>query len=156
LFRWYFLVRAQDLPFTLPDALRLGFIGFFFNTFMPGSVGGDVIKAAFVAREQSRRTVAVATVIMDRAIALWALVWFVALLGSVFWFGGFLEGSGQEPSKLIIHTAAGIVVVSFVLWMLLGLLPDHRAERFAGRLAGLPRVGHAAAEFWRAVWMYRC
>src|SRR5262249_48533353 len=27
--RWYVLVRAQELPFTVPDALRLGFIGFF-------------------------------------------------------------------------------------------------------------------------------
>ena len=32
-----------------------------------------------------RRTAAVATVIMDRLIALWALVWFVAVLGSIFW-----------------------------------------------------------------------
>src|SRR5207249_2923529 len=104
LVRWYVLVRAVNLPFRLLDAFRLGFIGLFFNTFLPGSVGGDIIKAAFLAREQDRRTVAVATVIMDRAIALWALIWFVALLGGAFWAGGFLEGSGfgVEQSKLII------------------------------------------------------
>ena len=61
LVRWFVLVRAQGLPFRFPDALRLGLIGFFFNTFLPGSVGGDIIKAAFLAREQNRRTVAVAT-----------------------------------------------------------------------------------------------
>ena len=38
----------------------------------------------------------------------------------------------------------------------MGFLPDHRAERFAGRLERLPKVGMSAAEFWRAVWMYRC
>src|SRR2546423_15093132 len=43
--RWYVLVRAQDLPFTLPRALRIGLIGFFFNAFLPGSVGGDIVKA---------------------------------------------------------------------------------------------------------------
>src|SRR5262249_38520042 len=55
--RWYVLVRAQDLPFRLSDAFRLGFIGYFFNTFLPGSIGGDFVKAACIAREQSRRTV---------------------------------------------------------------------------------------------------
>jgi uncharacterized protein (TIRG00374 family) len=154
--RWYVLVRAVELPFRLFDALRLGFVGLFFNTFMPGSVGGDIIKAAFLAREQNRRTVAVATVIMDRAIALWALVWFVALLGAGFWLSGLLVGQGAEQCRLIVSLAWGIIAASMVVWMGLGLLPPHRAERFAGRLSRLPKVGHSVAELWRAVWMYRC
>jgi uncharacterized protein (TIRG00374 family) len=154
LIRWYFLVRALDLPFTLPDALRLGFVALFFNTFLPGSVGGDIIKAAFLAREQkNRRTAAVATVILDRAIALWGLVCFVAVLGSSFWLAGFVVSTA---SKSIVISALTIVGSSIVAWLVLGLLPPHRAERFAGRLSRLPKVGHAAAEFWRAVWMYRC
>jgi uncharacterized membrane protein YbhN (UPF0104 family) len=155
-FRWYLLVRAVDLPFRLADALRLGLVGLFFNTFLPGSVGGDIIKAAVLAREHSRRTVAVATVIMDRAIALWALVWFVALMGGVFWLTGHLEGPVAARSKGVVLGAASIVGVSVMVWLLLGLLPGWRAERFAGRLERLPKVGGSAAEFWRAMWMYRC
>jgi uncharacterized protein (TIRG00374 family) len=154
--RWYVLVRAQGLPFRVADALRLGLLGFFFNNFLPSSVGGDVIKAAFLAREQSRRTVAVATVIMDRVIALWGLFWFVALLGGVFWLTGNLEGEGGDQSRWIVKVAAAVVGVSAVVWLLMGLLPAHRAERFAGRLTRLPKVGGSAAEFWRAAWMYRC
>ena len=154
--RWYVLVRAVELPFRMIDALRLGFIGLFFNTFMPGSVGGDVIKAAVLAREQNRRTVAVATVIMDRAIALWALIWFVALLGAVFWLSGLLVGQGAKPCRTIVTIAWVIVGLSMLVWTVLGLLPGWRAERFAGRLERLPKVGGAAAELWRAVWMYRC
>src|SRR5207253_531758 len=37
--RWYVLVRAQALPFRLVDALRLGMIGYYLNTFLPGAVG---------------------------------------------------------------------------------------------------------------------
>lgn len=156
LFRWYILVRAQELPFRVSDALRLGLVGFFFNTFLPGSVGGDLVKAAALARGQSRRTVAVATVVMDRVIALGALVWFVALSGGIFWASGLLEGAAAEPAKWIVTLAAAAVGVMVVGWMVLGLLPAHRAERFAGRLERLPGVGGSAAEFWRAVWMYRC
>jgi uncharacterized protein (TIRG00374 family) len=158
LLRWYVLVRAQGLPFRVRDALRLGLIGFFFNTFMPGSVGGDIIKAAALAGEQSRRTVAVATVIMDRVIALWALVCFVALSGSIFWATGMLEQfdkAARVTSERIIPVAIAIVVASVAAWLLIGFLPDKRAERFAGRLERIPKVGVSAAEFWRAVWMYR-
>jgi uncharacterized protein (TIRG00374 family) len=154
--RWYILVRAVELPFRFLDAFRLGFIGLFFNAFMPGSVGGDVIKAAVLAREQNRRTVAVATVIMDRVIALWALIWFVALLGASFWLSGLLVGLGAEQCRTIVVLAWSIVAASMLAWTALGLLPAWRAEKFAGRLERLPKVGAAVAELWRAGWMYRC
>jgi len=154
--RWYILVRAQGLPFTLPDAFRLGWIGFFFNTFLPGSIGGDIVKAAGLARSQSRRTVAVATVIMDRAIALWALVWFVAIAGSIFKVTGLLEGPAAGTSKTIVNMAVVLVLLSVGVWVAMGFLPQARAEKFASRLSKIPKVGHSAAEFWRAVWMYRC
>jgi uncharacterized protein (TIRG00374 family) len=156
LVRWYVLVRAQDLPFTLSAAMRIGLVGFFFNSVLPGSVGGDIIKAAALAREQSRRTVAVATVLMDRAIALWGLIWFVALLGGAFWWLGLLDGPSIGPARNIILSAAIMVAFTCLVWIALGFLPPHRAERFAGRLSRLPKIGGSAAEFWRAVWMYRC
>ena len=155
LMRWYLLVRALDLPLRLRDAFRYGFIGIFFNTFLPGAVGGDIIKAAALARTQNRRTAAVASVIMDRAIALGALVWFVALTGGAFWALGMLSGPAAPVAGFIVCVAAGIVVVSLGVWAALGFLPDARAEKFAGRLSRLPVVGNAAAEFWRSIWVYR-
>jgi uncharacterized protein (TIRG00374 family) len=155
-FRWYLLVRALDLPLKIRDAMRLGLIGIFFSGFLPGSVGGDVIKGAVLARGQkNRRTAAFATVIMDRGIGLWAMVWFVAVLGSIFWLAGLFVGPSAGTASVIVAIAVAIVVVSIGGWLLLGLLPEHRAQRFAGRLTKLRVVGHAASEFWRAVWMYR-
>jgi uncharacterized protein (TIRG00374 family) len=157
LVRWFVLVRAQGLPFRLRDALRLGMVGFFFNTFMPGSVGGDIIKAAQLAVGQSRRTVAVATVIMDRIIALWALVAFVVCVGGTFWLAGLLgDGLARQTSEKILIGASILVAVSVAVWVVMGFLPDKRADRFAERLERIPMVGASAAEFWRAVWMYRC
>jgi uncharacterized membrane protein YbhN (UPF0104 family) len=156
--RWHILVRAVGLPIRLADSMRLGFIGLFFNTFLPGSVGGDAIKAWFLAKEQNRRAVAVATVIMDRAIALWALVWFVALLGAAFWLGGRLadDVAGAEQCRKIVVIAWAIVGVTSLIWAGLGLLPGKAADRFAARLRQLPRVGGAFAELWLSVWIYRC
>ncbi len=154
--RWNLLVRAQDLPFRMKDAFRLGLIGFFCNNFLPGSVGGDVVKAAGIARGQKRRTVAVATVLMDRAIAVWAMIWMVAVLGIIFWSNGMLEGVSATAAKRIVRTACIIVGVSVFVWGLLGFLPQRRADKFAWRLSHIPKIGHSVAELWRAVWMYRC
>ncbi|MBV9125321.1 MAG: flippase-like domain-containing protein [Planctomycetes bacterium] len=154
--RWYILVRAQGLPFTLVNALRLGLVGYFFSNFLPSSIGGDIIKAAFIAREQDRRTVAVATVAIDRLVGLWGLFWLVALSGGAFWALGMVPSIAEGILKTIILVAMGLALATLGAWFLLGLLPPFRAQRFAGRLEGIPRVGHALAELWRALWMYRC
>jgi hypothetical protein len=154
--RWYVLVRALDLRFAVADALRLGFMGYFFNSFLPGSIGGDIIKAAFIAREQPhRRTAAVATVVIDRAVGLWGLFWLVTLVGGVFWLKGDMDSFADRPLRMILAVAATIIAISLLVWILLGFLPESRAARFSGRLARLPKVGGAAREFWRAIWMYR-
>ncbi len=158
--RWYVLVRALDLPFTLTNALRLGLVGFYFSTFLPGAVGGDIIKAACIAREQRRRTIAVATVVLDRAVGLCGLLWLVATVGGFFWASGMLASLVSSPQAVvtletIVAISAAISAGTIVFWILLGVLPDRRAEIFAGRLERLGKIGHAFAEFWRAVWLYR-
>lgn len=153
--RWYVLVRAQDLPFKLVDAIRLGLVSFFFCTFLPGAIGGDVIKAAFLAKEQKRRTVSVATVVFDRVIGLWALVCTVALAGGIFWALGSEAIIRQRHLQLLMLSSTFIVVMSLSLWLLLGLLPAPRAEQLGHALARIPKIGRIGAELWRAVWLYR-
>jgi uncharacterized membrane protein YbhN (UPF0104 family) len=159
-YRWYVLVRAQDLPFTVAAAMRLGLIGFYLSTFLPGSVGGDIIKAAFIAKAQRRRTVAVATVLVDRFIGLCGLFWLVALVGSVAWLGGFMhdvtkDGTGIKDLQTITLAALGATVGSFAVWFIAGFLAETRAESFARGLERVPKIGKSLAELWRALYMYR-
>jgi uncharacterized protein (TIRG00374 family) len=153
--RWYFLVRAQDLPFTLRDAFRLGLVGNFFNIFLPGSVGGDLVKAAFIAREHERRTVAVSTVLIDRGVGLWGLIALPAVAGSLIWL--FNPSILREQPFLLrtVQAALTILATTLGVWSLLGVLPERRAQRFAQRLNWIPKAGPVLAEFWRAVWLYR-
>ena len=158
--RWYHLVRAQDLPFTLPSAFRLGMIGYYLNTFLPGAVGGDIIKAAFIAREQSRRTVAVATVIIDRVIGLCGLIWLVALLGGFFWLSGLLPYIAASASAIVILEtiflgAAGLMAGSLAFWFALGFFSQERIKGIAAWLEGIPKIGGPLAELWRAGLLYR-
>lgn len=153
--RWHVLVRAQGLAFTLRDALRLGSIGLFLGTFLPGSVAGDAVKAALLARRQSRRTVAVTTVLADRAIGLWGLFWVVTLVGGTAWVLGDPALSAEGGLRPILVGASAVVAGTLGLWVLLTALPARWVERTGERLARLPQVGPSAAELWGAVWLYR-
>jgi uncharacterized membrane protein YbhN (UPF0104 family) len=156
LVRWYILVRALDLPFTLRNAFRLGLVGYFYNTFLPGSVGGDLVKAYFIASEHpERKTRAVATVLIDRAMGLFGLILFVGVLGSVAWALGEPRISASVALQTLVEWSATISATAVIVFLLLGLLPQQRVDRFAGRLKSIPKVGPSVAELWYAVWMYR-
>lgn len=85
--RWHLLSQVQNLSLSRFTMFELIMIGNFFNTFMPGSVGGDVIKAWYVAgREPSRKMRAVFTMFLDRVIGL-AVIVFYAAVTLVFYAG---------------------------------------------------------------------
>jgi uncharacterized membrane protein YbhN (UPF0104 family) len=154
--RWYVLVRALDLPFTLRDAARLGLVGTFYNAFLPGSIGGDLVKAYFIARDQpARRAAAVATVVADRLVGLFGFLWVVALVGGAMWWAGVPGVADSRFLHGLIRGCGAAVGVGVAGWVLVGLLPARRADRFAGRLGRLPKVGKTLAEVWYTVWTYR-
>ena len=156
LFRWYVLVRAVELPFSVYNAFRLGMVGLFYNTFLPGSVGGDLVKAYFIAKAHpERKTRAVATVLIDRAMGLFGLILFVAVVGGAAWGLGDPIISGNTKLQGMVKWTAAIAGGSALGFLLLGLLPQRRVDRFAGRLKWVPKVGGSLAELWYAVWMYR-
>lgn len=154
-YRWYVLVRAQELPFTMRNAFRLGLVGYFFNSFLPGGVGGDIFKAVVLAREQSRRTVAVATIVVDRVLGLWTLGWLVAISGGIFWLTDNPTLVQNESLKTIVRITSLIVIVSGSIFILMGMLSDQRSVSIASTLEKFPKVGGSLAELWRAGVMYR-
>ncbi len=90
-FRWHWLVNSQNLSLTIGQAIRLTWIGIFFNNFVPGQTGGDLIKAYYIAKNSpQKRLAAVLTVIADRIIGLSALV-IVSLITVTLFFQRFKE-----------------------------------------------------------------
>lgn len=72
--RWGFLLRALSLPISGSRVLQLYAVGHFFNAVVPGSTGGDVVKAACAAKDSpGRRPEAVASIVVERVVGLLAL-----------------------------------------------------------------------------------
>ncbi|HKQ70910.1 MAG TPA: lysylphosphatidylglycerol synthase transmembrane domain-containing protein [Polyangiaceae bacterium] len=68
--RWRVLLAAGGVDIPFFTLLRLHYMGFFFNTFMPGGAGGDIVKAVYVTRQSSQKTEAATIVLVDRAVGL--------------------------------------------------------------------------------------
>ncbi|MGL6097956.1 MAG: lysylphosphatidylglycerol synthase transmembrane domain-containing protein [Fimbriiglobus sp.] len=156
IYRWYLLVRALDLPFTFRNAVRLGLVGIFYNTFLPGAIGGDAVKAYFLIKGQTtRKAAAFATVVADRMFGLFGLILYAAVAGGAFWAAGNPQIGENTHLQYMIKTCGAIVTAAVVGWALLGVIPQRRADRFAERLFSVPKVGHTLAELWFTVWQYR-
>lgn len=79
--RWHLLLRSQELVLPFRRTLTLYFIGQFFNAFMLGATGGDLVKAYYAAKEtHHRKTEAVTTVFLDRVIGLVTLVGIIVVV----------------------------------------------------------------------------
>src|SRR5262249_34930512 len=84
-FRWYCLIRVIEPHFRLRDAFLLGFIGNVFNLVIPGAVGGDLIKAAYLVRMKVKKTQTIASMILDRILGLLGLFILAAVSGAIAW-----------------------------------------------------------------------
>lgn len=69
------LVRAQGIPLTVGRAIGLTWAGQFFNSVLPGSTGGDVLKIYELCRlAPTQKTAAAVSILVDRLSALLALL----------------------------------------------------------------------------------
>jgi hypothetical protein len=130
-FRWWLLLRTQSINIFFRAALRLHFLGLFYNNFMPSAVGGDLVRAWYVTMHTEKKFEAVLSVFFDRIVGLLSTfviaIVFWTLLGS----DKQLELAGKEggplswlaANKVYFLSAAGVVA------LILGAMCIHRRTR---------------------------
>jgi glycosyltransferase 2 family protein len=73
-YRLVVMVAVQGVRLSLWHALKLNLAGNFFNFALPGTTGGDLVKAYYLSRYTHLKTEVVTTVFLDRVIGLGGLV----------------------------------------------------------------------------------
>jgi uncharacterized protein (TIRG00374 family) len=106
--RWHRLLLALDIQLTLARAFALNMVGAFYNTFIPGSTGGDVLKAYYASKQTTHRTRAVMSVFVDRIIGLLCLV----IMGGVMAAYQYKVGGPDDPAS---HACGRIAIVSALI-----------------------------------------
>ena len=112
--RWFFLVRVIEPKFKFSATVLLGLIGMVFNLVIPGAVGGDLIKAAYLARMRIRKTQAIASMVIDRIVGLLGLFVLASIAGAFAW-----GVATTDVRKLIMAAWAAVatgIIVLFVIF----------------------------------------
>src|SRR5690606_11399633 len=101
------------MPFT--RTVRLQLIGFFFNTAMPGAVGGDVIKGMYVLKEKSAtsKTNALLTIILDRIIGL-AAIFAIAACAILARYDLVVANAGLLTLSFFVAGAVAVIVIATI------------------------------------------
>jgi uncharacterized protein (TIRG00374 family) len=139
-YRWLVLLRPvprEQRP-SLPRIMRIFFVSTFMGTFLPASVGGDVVRAWALSREQVPMSLSAASVAMDRALGVVSIL----VLGAA----SLLAAPEQAPPGVTAIVALGAVGcmglaavifsnrVAHLVAALLERLPGATVRRLAGKL----------------------
>jgi hypothetical protein len=126
-------MRVQDIRLPVKVAVALTFIGQFFNSFLLGSIGGDILKMFYMQKYAPRqKTHATLSIIMDRVLGLFILL------------GGSLATLPWQLQRLVPGVEASFVIRA--LLVLFGLCAATMAA-----LATTPF--HRAPQGLRDMWM---
>jgi uncharacterized protein (TIRG00374 family) len=112
-FRWFLLLRGIGLEVKLFRTGVLTLIGLFFNSAMPGAVGGDVVKALYVtkASHPGKKGAAIVSIFLDRIIGLYGLFTFATIISLLAWNGISENPILRHMSIIVLSIFSGITLV---------------------------------------------
>ena len=153
-FRWHVLLKVQKIYLSAPRLTGLFLIGLFYNQFLPGGTGGDIIKSYYLLKETpGKKAGALLAVVFDRFIGLVALVAITATLIALRY--DFLSQKPETRNLLwllliLLSASIAFLLATFVIsgFKLFHFLPAH----FPGRdkLIEIFAAYHLYAHHWRA------
>lgn len=125
--RWLIILYALDARLPALDTLKLFYVSIFFNSYIPGGVGGDVVRAWLSSRGGLPAKTAITSVILDRVVALSGVAVLVLLTAPVL-----LARTGVSVTMLlpIVVSIAGLI----------GILVAVQFERLPPSLLRFPPV----------------
>ncbi len=134
--RWVLILQGQGIGLAFSTSLRLLTTGYFFNTFIPGSTGGDFYRIYTVAKGNKKLIAPVTTsVFLDRFLGLPTLL--ILVLAGVFMNIEFIRSTSQflTIAKGYVVLALGCVLFFAALFLASFYLADRlRSYNFKGLL----------------------
>lgn len=117
--RWQLFLRMLKIEVPLWETTKLFFIGAFFNQFLPGTTGGDVVRVIFLMKDHpEHKTESFLSVAVDRLLAVLVLV--IMGLGFAWarddWFAqSFAVGNLMKWFTITLVVMGVGLVASFLL-----------------------------------------
>ena len=114
-FRLKFLLGFQEIRISIWDSVKLTFLGQFFNTVVPGVVGGDLVKAWYLISPERSAGVVVVTVFIDRLLGLCELVLLAGIMVAAVLVLGSETVERMRTAIIAVATLVGAISVVLLL-----------------------------------------
>jgi hypothetical protein len=144
--RWWLLLRTQGIRIPIWAAIKLHFLGLFYNNAMPGSVGGDLIRAWYVTKHTEKKFEAVLSIFVDRFVGLLSSLMMAAFCYFILLRDVNLGLSQKMASGILMWAAIAVAVVIG----LIAVLPAGRGLLAKAYLQGVMFV----KKLWTAAVLY--
>lgn len=108
--RWNLILRNQDIHLPITRVFVINMVGLFYNSFFPGSTGGDFPKAYLASRLTPHKIRAVISVAIDRIIGLLALVVMGGAMASYLWIASD-PGTPTASICRFVSLGSGLIVL---------------------------------------------
>ncbi len=139
--RWRILLELAGVRTSLGRILQLQLTGVFFNVVVPGNVGGDVLKALYVARDAApeKRTGIFLTVFADRLLGLGGLAVMAMVVtvarGPKLWNDPLLR-----PMALLVALLGAATVLGPAVLVLVMKRHGDRIEKILGGTSRIAKL----------------
>ena len=120
--RWNILLNSR---YTVRKLFSLHMIGNFFNTILPGNLGGDAVKGYYLYRDTNKAGVSFGSVFLDRYLGLFARL-FLGLVSGMAAFAE-LRTIGMHwaiPALFSLFIAGSLLVFRFRIGKRFGAIAD--------------------------------
>lgn len=108
--RLQLIFAAEDLTLSMRESASLTFVGYFFNNFLPTSVGGDIVKAMCAAKVTGDPVRSVTTVLMDRIFGLFTFI-LIPSVSLLF----YLKQIDNPMVPIVVYSFLAFSIVFFVV-----------------------------------------
>ena len=129
--RLQLIFEVKGIPISLASAVNLTLVGYFFNNFLPTSVGGDLVKAMCAARLTKNTVLSVTGVLMDRIFGLFI---FILIPSITLLF--YMKKIGNPVVPVVVYSLLFFSGLCFFL-----IFSRNVARRFGFVVALLSRFG---------------
>jgi len=128
--RFGVLLGLADVEVPLSTLFRLQMTAFFFNVVIPGNIGGDVVKALYIARDapKEKRTTILLVAFVERLLGVSALVILGALITLVrpaLWSDPLLR-----PLAAVVAAVGGATLLGGALALVVVRRAGARLDRY--------------------------
>jgi hypothetical protein len=140
--RWKLLLNTMGIQAPITQLLSYILVGRFFNLFMPGTTGGDLVRIYDIANTRTKgKVTAGMTVIADRAFGVLGII-AMGGVGLLFERNGILD----PPSRLIL---IGVMIGMLVTLVILTVLARLTRRRDVCLSSFLPEALSKPIRRWR-------